>query len=78
MLLLDPRVDPSAQNNKAIRIASENGHIEVVEILLKDPRVDPSVKNNKAARRARLYGHLAVATRLLRDPRSAKVKARGN
>jgi ankyrin repeat protein len=32
---------------KAIRVASSNGHLEVVKLLLNDPRVDPSVKDNE-------------------------------
>ena len=40
LLLNDPRVDPSADDNYAIRCASENGHVEVVKLLLNDPRVD--------------------------------------
>ena len=42
LLLQDPRVDPSYQNNYAIILASENGHVEVVKLLLQDPRVDPN------------------------------------
>ena len=45
-LLLNAGVDPSADDNWAIRYASENGHIAVVERLLMDPRVDPSADNN--------------------------------
>ena len=40
LLLADPRVDPAARNNDAIRWASGNGHSEVVKLLLNDPRVD--------------------------------------
>jgi hypothetical protein len=52
LLLNDPRVDPSAYNNDAIRWASKYGHVEVVKLLLNDPRVDPSVANNYAIRLA--------------------------
>ena len=38
----NPRVDPSAKCNEAIRKASENGHVQVVKSLLKDSRVDAS------------------------------------
>jgi hypothetical protein len=31
----------------AIRLASENGHSKIVELLLEDERVDPSVWDNK-------------------------------
>ena len=40
-LLEDPRVDPSANNNEAIGIASAYGHLAIVNRLLADPRVDP-------------------------------------
>src|SRR5690606_36616559 len=45
-LLKDIRVDPSAEDNFAIRGASSYGHLEVVRELLKDKRVDPSALNN--------------------------------
>ena len=48
LLLHDSRVDPSADNNYAIRTASFNGHAEVVQLLLQDPRVDPSDRENDA------------------------------
>jgi hypothetical protein len=38
-LLKDIRVDPSANNNEAIRWASQNDHIACVNILLEDSRV---------------------------------------
>ena len=39
-LLSDPRVDPSANNNCAIKWASRYGYTETVRVLLSDPRVD--------------------------------------
>ena len=48
LLIADPRVDPSAQNNKAIILAAGNGHLEVVNRLLLDSRVDPSDDSNCA------------------------------
>jgi hypothetical protein len=56
-------------HDSAIRIASFNGHLAVVERLLADPRVDPSAKDNAAIRWASKKGHLAVVERLLADPR---------
>ena len=38
LLLQDPRVDPSDENNLAIRLASFYGYIEVVKLLSQDPR----------------------------------------
>ena len=40
-LLEDQRVDPSALDNAAIKLASSNGHLDVVGRLLEDQRVDP-------------------------------------
>ena len=42
VLLADPRVDPTAENNYAVKLASQNGHTKVVELLLKDPKVRAS------------------------------------
>jgi len=67
--LLLPFIDPSAENNYAIRVASENGHLAVVNRLLADERVDPSADNNFAIRWASENGHLAVVNRLLQDER---------
>jgi hypothetical protein len=65
----DPRVDPSASNDHAIGIASENGHLKVVNRLLEDPRVDPTSDNNYAMMWSTKHGHTDVANRLLEDPR---------
>ena len=46
LLLADPRVDPSAKDNQAIRRASQYGYTETVKLLLADPRVDPSADDN--------------------------------
>ena len=48
LLLSDPEVNPAADNNYAIRMASENGHRDVVELLLVDERVDPAADDNYA------------------------------
>jgi ankyrin repeat protein len=61
--------DPSADGNRAIRLAAASGHLAVVERLLQDKRVDPSADSNHAVRFAAQNGHLAVVERLLQDPR---------
>ncbi|KAI9326783.1 hypothetical protein BDR26DRAFT_940967 [Obelidium mucronatum] len=38
---------PSDVDNEALRLAAENGYLEVVKLLL-DERVDPSASNNFA------------------------------
>lgn len=65
-LLQDRRVDPSAYNNHAIRMASLFGHAQVVNRLLQDERVDPSVHNYWPVREAVAKGHLSVVEQLLR------------
>ena len=40
-LLLDPNVDPTAEDNAAIRLACKNGHHEIVKALLEDSRANP-------------------------------------
>jgi len=50
-------------------MASENGHLPVVDRLLQDPRVDPLDAGNLAIRRAHSQGHAAVVSRLLHCPR---------
>src|SRR3972149_5184807 len=60
LLLADPRVDPSVNNNFAIRMASEYGRNKVVALLLVNSRVDPSANDNYAIRRASEYGHNKV------------------
>ena len=60
MLLEDGRVDPSADDNYAIKGASQNGHVEVVKLLLEDGRADPSANDNYAIRKASKNGHAEV------------------
>jgi hypothetical protein len=62
------RVDPSANDNYAVRLAAKNDQLAVVERLLQDKRVDPSARNNDAVRQAARNGHLAVVERMLQDP----------
>ena len=68
-LLADNRVDPSVDENLAIRDASYYGHLKVVDLLLRDPRVNPSADDNCAIRWASENGHLKVVKKLLSDPR---------
>ena len=69
ILLADPRVNPAAQNNDAIRLASQYGHTDIVKILLSDPRVNPNADNNYAIGLASENGHTDVVKILLSDPR---------
>ena len=71
LLLFD--CDPLT-NNAAIRVAAQNGHIDVVDRLLQDGRVDPSASNNYAIRIASLNCHIAVVDRLLQDDRTRETQ----
>lgn len=68
-LIIKFGVDPSTQQNTAIRIASEFGSLEIVDRLLQDPRVNPTDKNNSALNLASSRGHVKVVDRLLKDSR---------
>ncbi len=67
--LLRSGVDPSANDNEAIRWASMDGHTSVVKLLLEDPRVDPSADDNQAIRWASADGYTDIVKLLLEDPR---------
>src|SRR5690349_2933275 len=60
LLLNEKRVDPSADNNDAIRIACMNGYLDIVKLLLDDERVDPSANNNFAIIYACKNGHFDI------------------
>jgi hypothetical protein len=68
-LLQDEGVDPSANDNHALRQAVQNGHLAVIERLLQDKLVDPSARDNDAIQHAANNGHVAVIDRLLQDER---------
>ena len=69
LLLKDSRVDPSAQNNYAIRFAVKNEHEKMVKLLLKDPRVDPSARYNEAIVTVAKNGNEKIVELLLKDLR---------
>jgi len=68
-ILKEEGVDPSADDNYAIRWAAQNGHLEVVKLLLKDKRVDPGAVDNAAIQWASRDGHLEIVKLLLEDKR---------
>ncbi|KAJ3076442.1 hypothetical protein HDU98_003306 [Podochytrium sp. JEL0797] len=71
MLLRDVElgVDPSADEEYAVRCSSESGHLGVVRMLLEDGRVDPTGKKNYAVRAAATFGHVEIVDMLLLDAR---------
>ncbi len=60
----DSRVDPSDNNNQAIKYACRYGHYEIVKLLLKDSRVDPTAK---AFRYESWFDYYILAKLLLKD-----------
>jgi ankyrin repeat protein len=79
-LLRDPRVDPSADLNFGLRMASEKGmvsstylnnqgYLEIVKLLLKHPLVDPTSHDNLIFTWAVERGHLEIVQELLQDKR---------
>ena len=46
------KTSPAVMDNSAIKLASQEGHVEIVEFLLADPRVDASANNNQALKLA--------------------------
>jgi hypothetical protein len=64
-----PFSDPSIDNNLACRLASSNGHSDILESILNDPRVDPSDHENYALKSASQKGHTEIVNKLLKDDR---------
>ena len=69
LLLQDPRVKPSVNDNIPIKYASERGFTNIVERLLRDPRVDPSAETQYALKEACKNNHIETVNVLLRHPR---------
>jgi ankyrin repeat protein len=67
--MLLPHIDPSHQNQAALRAAVRLGHTQVVELLLNDPRVDPSAENQDAIITACQHGWQQIVELLLSHPR---------
>lgn len=65
LLLADHRIDPSANDFRAIGTAAQQGHLDIVKELVKDGRMNPSAKNNEAIIEAARMGHLDVVKYLL-------------
>jgi len=64
--LVEQGADLHAQNDYALRLAAENGHLKVVKYLL-EQGANLHADNEKALRLAALYGHLEVVKYLLEE-----------
>jgi len=62
-------LDPSLDDNKAIKWSSRHGNEHAVRFLLGDERVDPSSRNQQAIRFASGWGHSKVIKELLNHPK---------
>jgi hypothetical protein len=71
--VLVQRVDPSVNDNDAIKRAAENGHVEIVERLLRFPSVDPAVNENQPLNDAAFEGQVDVCMLLIQDQRVKNV-----
>ena len=61
-------LDLSAQENYAIKMATEYGKENVVKLLLRDSRVDPAADSNYVIKYAATHGHLAIVALLVQHP----------
>ena len=64
-ILLEHGIDPSAQDNFAIKSASEEGHTDVVRLLVGQNNINPSANDNYAIRVASQEGHTDIVRLLL-------------
>lgn len=69
ILINDPEVSLSVEDNYAIKRAAENGHVEVCRLLLDDHRVDPSASNNYAIYMARVNDHTEIVELIKAHPK---------
>lgn len=70
ILTSEKTVDPSDNNNFAIRLACKIGRVEIVRLLLADPRVNPADIYNRSIFLASKYGHHEIVSLLLADKRA--------
>ena len=69
LLLTDPRIDPTANYNFAIKYSARWGFYDTVKVLLEDSRIDPSIEQNTPIKNAVKSCNIDVIGLLLDDPR---------
>lgn len=67
--LLLPKIDPSYNENDAIRTAASEGYSQLVKVLLEHPKVDPSVGSGYPLRVACQKGYYSTVKILLQHPK---------
>lgn len=65
----DLSIDPSLDDNYAIKTAAENDYLSLVELLLKDLRIDPGADDNYSLRLAIENDYFDIFKLLIEDPR---------
>jgi hypothetical protein len=68
-LIQHEKVDPSYDNNAAIRSAAQKGYLDITQFLLEDSRIDPSGFYNYAISDADKYGYTNIIKLLWNDSR---------
>lgn len=69
VFLNNSMIDPSEDDNSAIKWACIRGHLNIVQLLLKHPKVDPSDDDNSCIKSA-IYGRMQnIILALVEDPR---------
>lgn len=61
--------NPSCDNNEALKVAIENNHVKMVELILKDKRLEPSLQHNYPLRLARSLNRTKIVKLLENDHR---------
>jgi ankyrin repeat protein len=69
VFLQDGRIDPSFNQDFAIRVSSQLGFLSIVEMLLNDSRVNPGCKENEAIGNSCSNGFLEITKLLLKHPK---------
>jgi hypothetical protein len=72
-LISFPGINPSADDNFAIKLASINGHLSVVKYLIglsEEYKIDPAADDNYAVIKASERGHLDVVKYLMSLPKN--------
>ncbi len=69
VLMLNPEIDLTGDENELFRTAAEEGQTELVKRLLANPDVNPAAEKNEAIIEAAKNGHVEVVKLLLADKR---------
>ena len=70
ILLKDVRVDPAAEDSRALILAAQNGHAETIKLFLQDGRADPAAEDSRALGLAAKNGHTETVKLFLQDGRA--------